>query len=814
MSRLTAVPMSAHRPDPERGVLRMHTLGARIVLFFVGLLVLVQGLGAFLVIQANSQIARQTIDQELEQGERVFQQLLAQNQARLEQGAGTLSADVAFRQSIASNDTPGILSVLRNHGARVGASVMTLASLDNVIRADTLDSARIGKPFAFPDLIRLAGIEGKASSIVVREDKLYQLVVVPVLAPDPIAWVGLAFEVDDAVAKDLHQLTGLEVSFASRMTNGPWQLHASTLAPELRRGLLDSFLSDEGTASSLSEIEIGGEEYETRVTPLEVRPDKRIVAALQKPMQIGLAPFKRISASFFWLTLAGLLLLVAGSLIIARSITRPVQRLADAAQRVREGDYTRHVDVEHKDEIGQLAVSFNHMLDGIVSREKEILRLAYEDGLTGLPNRAMFSEQLGQSVRMAKRSTAALAVLLFDMDRFKTINDTLGHPTGDQALREVGMRVRRALRDSDIIARLGGDEFAVLLASGGADNAKVVAEKIHAALEEPFVIDGQTMDMAASIGIARFPEHGEDASALIRAADVAMYQAKRTKARYAIYDPSHDVRRQEFLTLAGELRRAVEAGELVLHYQPKMNLAENRVTSVEALVRWRHPQRGFVEPSEFIPFAEQTGYIGAITRWVLSRAIEQCGVWERTGLRIRMSVNISARDLRQGDELVHFIASALQAAELPAGMLCLEITESALMDDPLSAQSALRKLRELGVATSIDDYGTGYSSLAYIKQLPVNELKIDRAFVSGMEADRRNAAIVRSTIELGHNLGLTVVAEGVETDHELAELRRFGCDDAQGFLFARPMPAASLERWLSGVRDKSAGQRSDILGEA
>jgi diguanylate cyclase len=806
--------MPAQRPEYQRGFIGLNTLGTRIVLFFVALLVLVQGLGAFLVIQANSQIARQTIDQELEQGERVFQQLLAQNQARLEQGAGILSADFAFRQSIASNDTAAILSVLRNHGARVGASVMTLASLENRIRADTLDSARIGKPFAYPDLIRLAAIEGKASSIVIREDKLYQLVVVPVLAPETIAWVGLAFEVDDAVAKDLHQLTGLEVSFASRMTDGPWQLHASTLAPELRKGLLESFPGDEGTASGLNDIEIGGEEYETRVLRLEVRPDKRIVAVLQKPMQVGLAPFRRISASFFWLTLAGLALLVAGSLIIARSITRPVHRLADAARRVQQGDYTRHVDVEHKDEIGQLAVSFNHMLDGIVSREKEILRLAYEDGLTGLPNRAMFNEQLGQSVRIAKRAAAPLAVLLFDMDRFKAINDTLGHPTGDQALREVGMRVRGALRDSDIVARLGGDEFAILLATGDADNAKVVAEKIHKALEDPLVIDGQTMDVAASIGIARFPEHGDDASALLRAADVAMYVAKRAKSRYAIYDLSHDVRRQEFLTLLGELRRAVEAGELVLHYQPKMNLAENRVTSVEALVRWRHPLRGLVEPSEFIPFAEQTGYIGAITRWVLSRAIEQCGVWERTGLRIRMCVNISARDLRQGDDLVQFVAGALQAEELPAGMLCLEITESALMDDPISAQSALRKLRELGVATSIDDYGTGYSSLAYIKQLAVNELKIDRAFVSGMEADRRNAAIVRSTIELGHNLGLTVVAEGVETDHELAELRRFGCDDAQGFLFSRPMPAAAFERWLGGVRDKAGGTRSDALGEA
>ena len=806
--------MDRARLGAQGGLIKLNSLGARIVLFFVALLVLVQGLGAFLVIQANSQIARQTIDQELEQGERVFKQLLAQNQARLEQGAGILSADFAFRQSIASNEIGTILSVLRNHGARVGANVMTLASLENVVRADTLDPERVGKPFAYPDLIRIASIESKASSVVIREGKLYQLVVVPVLAPEPIAWVGLAFEVDDRVAKDLNQLTGLEVSFASWTPASAWRLHASTLPAPLRDGLLAAFAGDEGLSAKVHEIELGGEEYETRVTPLESRPDKRIVAILQKPLLIGLAPFARISASFFWLTLAGLMILVGGSLIIARSITRPVHRLAEAANSVQQGDYTRHVQVEHNDEIGQLAVSFNHMMDGIVSREKEILRLAYEDGLTGLPNRAMFNEQLGQAVRIAKRGESPIAVLLFDMDRFKAINDTLGHPVGDQALREVGLRVRSALRDSDVIARLGGDEFAVLLATGNADNAKVVAEKIHKALEEPFVIEGQSMDMTASIGISRFPEHGDDANALLRAADVAMYEAKRTKSRYSIYDPSHDVRRQEFLTLLGELRRAVDAGELILHYQPKMNLAEGRVTSVEALVRWRHPTRGFVEPSDFIPFAEQTGYISAITRWVLGRAIEQCGVWERTGLRIRMCVNVSARDLQNGDELVSQVSAGLQAAELPAGMLCLEITESALMQDPLSAQSTLRKLRELGVATSIDDYGTGYSSLAYIKQLAVNELKIDRAFVSGMEADRKNAAIVRSTIELGHNLGLTVVAEGVETEHELAELRRFGCDEAQGFFFARPMAAPALERWLSGARDKPAGGRTDVLGEA
>ena len=377
-------------------------------------------------------------------------------------------------------------------------------------------------------------------------------------------------------------------------------------------------------------------------------------------------------------------------------------------------------------------------------------------------------------------------------------------PGGGQG--EVGARVRKALRDSDVVARLGGDEFAILLATGSSEHAmRVVAEKIHKALEDPLVIEGQSMDIAASIGIACFPEHGDDANALMRAADVAMYAAKRGKIGFAVYDPAHDERRQEFLTLLGELRRAVEAGELVLHYQPKMNLVENRVTSVEALVRWRHPQRGFVPPSEFIPFAEQTGYIGAITRWVLTRAIQQAGDWHRAGLGIRMSVNISARDLRTEDSLVQYVWAALIAAELPPGMLCLEITESGLMDDPRSSQATLRKLRDLGIMTSIDDYGTGYSSLAYIKQLAVNELKIDRTFVAGMEADQRNAAIVHSTIELGHNLGLTVVAEGVETDHEVAELRRFGCDIAQGYHFARPMTAEALESWLSGARELGTG---------
>ena len=568
------------RPPSARRLPRFTRLGARFVVVFVALLILVQGVAAWLVVRSNSQIAREHIAQELAQGERVLGQQLQQRQAQLEQGAAILSADFAFRQAIATNNAGTIESVLRNHGARLGANVMTLVALDRTVIADTQDERRVGKPFAYGTLVDASVAQGKASSIERLGERLHQLVVVPVLAPEPIAYVGLAFEVDDSLARQLKQVTGHEVSLLARMPRTDWRIHASTLDNALREPLMGA-LAASGDGAAFRELVLGGEEYETRVAKLPSIARTEIVAVLQKPLAEGLAPFQRISTTFFWLTLAGLLLLVVGSLVIARGITRPVSTLADAAHRVQDGDYTRHVEVDRRDEIGQLAESFNHMLDGIVSREREILRLAYEDVLTGLPNRARFQQQLEQAARTARRNEEPLAVLLFDMDRFKTINDTLGHPVGDQVLREVGARVRHALRDSDVVARLGGDEFAVLLATGGAlDSPAVVASKILKSLEVPLSIDGQPVDVAASIGIARFPEHGDDASALLRAADVAMYAAKRGNSGFAFYDPEHDERRQGYLSLLGELRHAVESNELVLHYQPRLHLPEDRVNAV------------------------------------------------------------------------------------------------------------------------------------------------------------------------------------------------------------------------------------------
>ena len=315
-------------------------------------------------------------------------------------------------------------------------------------------------------------------------------------------------------------------------------------------------------------------------------------------------------------------------------------------------------------------------------------------------------------------------------------------------------------------------------------------------MEVPIIIEGQPIDVGTSIGIANFPEHGDDTRTLLRRADVSMYAAKRNKTGFTIYNPDLEVHRHEHLTLLGELRRAVEQNQLELYYQPKIDIKQGRITAVEALVRWHHPQRGFVPPNDFIPFAEQTGCIKLITRWVIDAATKQCGIWHTAGLSLKVSMNISARDLLDKD-LLPYVSATIATYKVPVQLICFKVTESALMEDPVRAQETLQRLHDMGVRLSIDDYGTGYSSLAYIKRLAVDELKIDRTFVSGMDSDSQNSAIVRSTIELGHNLGMSVVAEGVETELELRELTRFGCDHVQGHRICKAMDVTQLMDWMS-----------------
>jgi len=430
---------------------------------------------------------------------------------------------------------------------------------------------------------------------------------------------------------------------------------------------------------------------------------------------------------------------------------------------------------------------------------EEMQSLAMTDALTGLPNRTLLHDRLRHALAAAQRERTPLALLLMDLDRFKEVNDTLGHHYGDILLRQVSGRVRTALRASDTIARLGGDEFAVILPATDADGAATVSASILSALEPPVIVDGHALDIGASIGVALFPRHGDDAPTLLRRADVAMYVAKRARTGVSVYHEEQDQHSAQRLALMTSLRQSLDEDRLQLHYQPLVNLADERVTAVEALLRWPHPnpEQGFIPPDQFIPLAEHTDIITPLTYWVLETAIRQCQDWQRAGFRLRVSLNLSARVLHDTG-LPDVMQRLLRRYDTAPGWITLEITESALMVDPVQALEVLGRLDCIGVRMAIDDFGTGYSSLGYLKCLPVHEVKIDKSFVLNLDAatNLKDKAIVRSVIAMAQALSLRVVAEGVERRAIWDALRALGCDVAQGYYLSRPLPPRELERWL------------------
>jgi diguanylate cyclase (GGDEF)-like protein len=773
----------------------LRSLQFRILALFVLLTLVVQAGGFFLINTVGIAAARKTATEELEAGTLVFSRLLDQDTHRLVQGARLLASDYAFREVIGNGDVDTIASVLANHGRRIDADVMMLIGLDQKVAADALGEAT-GQPFPFRGLLDKAQASQQASAMVLLRGKLYELVIVPVMAPLPIAWVAVGFSVDDALARDLQRLTRLEISFLTRQVEKQWRLQASTLLETERSALLrdmaDDQLTDAEEASAL------GEGAVSRLVPLPARDGEKVVAVLQEPLGKALEPFRRLQQQLAFISLLAVAISIVASMLIAQGIARPVRDLARVARRIASGNFTALPPSTRTDEIGSLATAFRTMQNGLVARESRIMDLAYRDTLTGLPNRALYSERLDQALKYASRMKTRLAVLLMDLDHFKYVNDTLGHPIGDMLLQEVAGRLRRVVdRPTDTVARLGGDEFAILLPGDKVDEARRVATEIVRALEVPMTLDGHFVDVRASVGIAVYPEHGAESTTLLRRADVAMYEAKRTNLPMAVWDDSFDRHSSDRLSLMTDLRKAVDQNELTLVFQPKVPLRAGSELQAEALVRWRHPDRGLVTPIEFIPFAEQTGYIRAITQWVLDHAIEQCASWRSQGLPMNVSVNLSARDLMDA-ELPERFTQLLGRHECLASWVTLELTESAILDDPGQAIENLRRLHASGCRLSIDDYGTGYSSLAYLRRLPLNELKIDKSFVSGMARDTSDALIVRSTIDLAHNMGLSVVAEGVEDETTLEQLRGLGCDAVQGFFLSRPMAATELPAWLRG----------------
>jgi diguanylate cyclase (GGDEF)-like protein len=779
-------------------------LQRRIVLFVAGLLIPILGSVLLVVNAVNQRNARAAIDDGLAAGQRVFERLLEQNNRQLTQAADILSLDFAFRQAVATRDLRTTESALANHGARIGADLTLLVSLDRKVIADNLGRRLAGSPFRYPWLIDAAEREGRAAGMVVGEDgQLYQLAVVPVRAPEPVAWAAFGFLVRDRLDKEVLTLTRLGVSFFGKISGaGFWTALDSTLPPEQLEAQLRVLRGDAGNARHALTAESLQGEYRTLVMPMPASGGIMIVATLTQSVDEVLAPYRRLELILLLLGAAALAISALGGVLIARGITRPIQALADMSRRIEDGDFTRAVDIEGKDEIAELARRFDRMRKGLAAREDQIRRLAFRDVLTDLPNRTLFNDRLRVAMERAERERKPLAVLLLDLDRFKQINDTLGHQTGDQVLQQTGKRLRTLVRKSDTVARLGGDEFCVLL-DCGVETARQVAMKILKGLDEPIVVGGHSLDVRASIGIAGYPVDSGDPETLMRHADLAMYSAKRGNLGVAPYDVTLGRHRREQLSLLSELRRAIDNDELRLAFQPKISVATGEIAGAEVLVRWQHPERGLVPPGDFIPFAEQTGFIKSITRWVIDASARQCGRWSALGMPVKLLINVSVQDLLDAGT-PDAIVAALERNGVPARLLGLEITESGVMQDQTAAIAVLKRLRELDIDISVDDFGTGHSSLAYVRQLQITELKIDRSFVRNLDQDHKNRAIVLSIIELAHNLGLTVVAEGVEDRSSLSVLRKLDCDMVQGYVFSKPLAGEEFREWLAAWRPATA----------
>jgi diguanylate cyclase (GGDEF)-like protein len=436
----------------------------------------------------------------------------------------------------------------------------------------------------------------------------------------------------------------------------------------------------------------------------------------------------------------------------------------------------------------------------IDSHMEEIEHQALHDSLTGLPNRVLFQDRIELALANARRSGSRAAVLLLDLDGFKEINDALGHASGDELLRELAERLRGTLRDSDTVARLGGDEFGVVMPAEGPGDVRETAMRIHDAVEEPFEIGGLALAVKTSIGGVLFPDDASDSDTLVRFADVAMYAAKRNRTRIELYSPSAAVPSREALTLGAELRRALDAGDIVAHYQPKVEVSSGRIVGAEALVRWDHPERGLVLPSQFLPVVERAGLMGSLTNLVLRSAAADAASWARDGLDLGIAVNVDV-DALLDPSFPRRVAEILDEMRLSPGLLTLELTETTLLADPVRAGLVARELSALGVRLSIDDFGTGYSSLGYLTALPLAELKIDRSFVGRMAESPADMAIVRTILDLGTNLDLSVVAEGIESKKTRRLLEQLGCSLAQGFEFGSPMSAGRLTAFMHSLRE-------------
>jgi diguanylate cyclase (GGDEF)-like protein len=748
-------------------------LRTRIAVTFLLLLTTVLAVALTVVSHTNRQNAAHALTEQLQSGDKEFHAVLDLNVRLLRNAARVMADDAGFRAAIADRDTETLVSVLENAGTRIDAPMVVLTALDGSVIAASGSRAAIGQTFADRSLYtRRLDAEGDIEpndTVVVEHGRIYQLVAVVINNPLPVAWVVMGFEIDQKTAKALKDITGLGVTFAIK-SGESW---------------VDVVSTEPGTQRPRSA-------EETRRIGLPEVASPTVVVTLSKSFADAMLPFDRLTRYLYWIAGIALAVSATAAFILARNITRPLQNITAAVDQIRAGVYDAPVIVQRRDELGLLAEGIQVMQSAVQSRDQSIRRLAYEDTLTGLMNRAAFNTRLEEALRPGG---ASVAVAVINLHRFRRINEHLGYAVGDAVLKTIAARLTDGPRPTGQVARLAADQFAAFMPLQPSDSLQSWGATLLVRLSDPIVVASQPIDITATLGLARSPADATSADELLRCADLALERARREKRGLASYEPAMKPVERDQLSLLGELRQAVDKDELRLFFQPKVELTTGRIAGAEVLLRWQHPTRGLLGPGAFIPFAEQTGFIRQITRWTLNQSLACSAEWLTAGHPLPLSVNVTVDDIN--DENFHLrVANALTQHRLPPDLLTLEVTESGFIDDPARAIAMLDALAQLGLHLSIDDFGTGYSSLSHLARMPVHEVKIDRSFILGLESDAEFAAVVRSAIDMGHSLGLQVVAEGIENETIARRLTDMHCDVAQGYLYAKPMPRAEFERWL------------------
>lgn len=756
----------------------LNSFRARLILVFFIVLTLVQFATAFSVLTATEKDNFLQQQKSLDIGANVFLEVLSNRGIQLSQSLSVLSADFGFKRAIATGEQETIESVLSNHGSRIGADAAVLLSPKGELLTSSLPGLTQDD---IQSLFNMTTSNHNALAILNFDHASYQFVLQPVKAPTLIAWVGMGFLLDEKVAQQAKAITGIDVSFVNQAT-GRTEI-ASTLSDNEKlsvieqASLLPSLLKMPSESIPVDHLSMGIKLYDHNGSQLALLHQSNL------KWQQSYQQLRNNMLLIFALTLA---LAIAIAIWLSGSLTEPVHQLVNYARTIGQGKQPANIQGAPA-ELRVLAKSLSLMRDDIEAREKDLVYQSRHDSLTGLLNRFAAKQHLADL-----KHELSGAMVLLDIKHFRHINDIIGFANADTLLLLFARRLEQLAPTPDLLARLDGDSFLLLYSQGIRPEHLLKSLDM---LESPFPIQGSNISLTVRAGLLEIDGNGADIDVLVRRAEIALNQACLEEQRIVSYRQGADEKYQRELTIIRDLPIGLAQNQLYLVFQPKVDLRLNQCTGAEALIRWQHPTLGFIPPDEFIQLAENSGNIDIVSQWVLKQAIQQLVTWQRRGIVLKLAINLSAHDLVD-TRLPNQIAILLKDNNLPSGALCIEVTEGAVMKDAQTVVSVLQRFRDMGVSVAIDDFGTGHSSLAYLKILPVNEVKIDRSFIKDMLTDSQDVMIVDTSIKLIHGLGFTVVAEGVEEQEGVEILRNLDCDIIQGYVFSKPLKTAEFDLWF------------------